>query len=179
MEGIALPLRWHGLIGTVIATSVALLAGCSGDGDQPGSTGMPQSVGPTTSAAPAADVAHACDLINRDEIVFLLGLMVSNGERIPGGTAGQTSCGYRVQNAPIVITIAVIPPPASAGLWTELAANEGRTTIEDLGDAAFIDGSALWVLAGDVVMNVFIGGVEPGQARDATVTLAELAITRL
>ena len=172
-----MPLRWHGRIGTVLAASVVLVAGCSGDGDQAGSTGTPHPVSP--SAAPAADVAHACDLINRDEIVFLLGLMVSNGERIPGRVAGQTSCGYTAQGAPIVITIAVIPPPASAGLWTELASNEGRTTIEDLGDAAFIDGSALWVLAGDVVINVFIGGVEPGQARDAAVTLAELAITRL
>jgi hypothetical protein len=174
-----MPLRWHGRIGAVAAASVALLAGCSGDGGQAAGVGTAQPFSPTTSAAPAADIAHACDLINRDEIVFLLGLMVSNGERIAGGVAGQTSCGYAAQGAPIVITIAVIPPPASAGLWTELAANEGRTTVEDLGDAAFIDGGALWVLAGDVVMNVFIGGVEPAQARDATVTLAELAISRL
>jgi hypothetical protein len=171
-------MRWHGRIGTVIAASAALLTGCSGDGDRAGGDGTPQPSN-SSSAAPAANVAHACDLITRDEIVFLLGLMVSNGERIPGGTAGQTSCGYRAQNAPIVITIAVIPPPASAGLWTELAAKEDRTSIQDLGDAAFIDGGALWVLADDVVMNVFIGGVEPEQVREATVTLAELAITRL
>jgi len=174
-----MPLRRHGRIGTVLAASVALLAGCSDDGDRAGSAGTPVPVSSTASAAPAANVAHACDLITRDEIVFLLGLLVSNGQRVPGRVAGQTGCGYVAQGAPIVITISVIPPPASVNLWAELAANEERTAIDELGDDAFIDGSSLWVLEDDVVVNVFIGGVQPAQARDATATLAELAITRL
>ncbi|MCI0689560.1 MAG: hypothetical protein L0Y54_20350 [Sporichthyaceae bacterium] len=151
-----------------------LTGGCSNDNGNSSSPGF--SPGPTTAAAGP----DPCQLVTQNDVMQTIAVQVTSGGRIRGRLPGQVGCGYTAMNAPIVVTVAVIPPPGSAELWTSLSTdNAGGTPVEGLGDEAFEKSGVIWARKGETVVNVFVGGMNEKDVKTASTELARIAVSRL
>ena len=149
-----------------------LTAGCSNDDNGSSSSGF--------SPTPTAAGLDPCQLVTQNDVMQTIAVQVSAGGRIRGQLPGQVSCGYTALNAPIVVTVAVIPPPGSAELWTSLSTNDaGGTPVDGLGDAAYETSGVIWARKGDTVVNVFIGGMNEEDVKTASTELTRIALSRI
>jgi hypothetical protein len=142
----------------------------------------------TTSSGSTSGVADACALVPDDDAATASGL--SLGEGVSGGDERRRVCTFQADNGQLGITIGV----ESGGRFDDKAevsrqslGDEGEP-IDDLGDRALFFYSdddlpegvgGVLVAVGDLTIDVTMQGLDEATMRDASVALAELAVSNL
>jgi len=148
-----------------MAVGLALLGtGCSSESDNPG----PSAGGtPTGTSDEQNGTPDPCQLLTLAEISAQFGVEYTVSEELPpGGLPGQRTCSYTEgPDSGGMVTVAVWPSdPAEVDSFLDQAVLLSSPTeigqYDGIGDRAFGEPHALWIQAGNVMVNIVIVLVE-------------------
>jgi hypothetical protein len=179
-----------------LAASAALVvaASCGDDDDATSSAsvasgGSPATAGSVTiESVPTVDLADACVVVPSADVASATGFAVDEG--VPAGDERRRVCTFRDETAAIGITVGI----EAGGRFDEKAARSRQSLddegeeIESLGDRAlfffsdedFPEGvGGVLVAVGDFTIDVTLQGLPEDTMRDASIDIAELAVSNL
>lgn len=179
------------LLTILAATTVASLAvGCSGDSPNTGSS--PDDVAASPDPAGAIDAEGSpevltpdpCALLTLDELSGIFGDAWSFMEELPQSTTTDgvvRTCWYAVHSDTIdsvSVGLSPINPALLDSYRAVLVTDESDVVeIDGIGDAAWREGSILWVANGSLLLTIMASYTQV--APETLITLAELALPRM
>jgi hypothetical protein len=165
-----------------IASAVTLLgAACSDASPEADSTAPVESTMDNSAPAdPAADGSpDPCQLLTLEEISAVFGADWAHSEELPAsGLPGQRTCWFAPAAGEVTNLSVVIFPFEAAALPGFKGQLSGVTDFEGLGDAAFGQDYAFWVLKGSYMLNLSSAFNDQGTVGNLR-TLAETAVGRM
>ncbi len=175
------------------APSVLVVAGHDDGADEAlaestASTTADNTVASSAEPGSTLGVADACSLVPDADVATATGL--SLGEGVPGGDERRRVCTFQADNGDVGVTIGV----ESGGRFdnkaevSQQSLGDQGEQIDDVGDRAlffFSDDDlpegvgGVLVAVGDLTIDVTMQGLDEAMMRDASVALAELAVSNL
>jgi hypothetical protein len=182
---------WSGL---AVSAALVVTASCGDDDDATSSAsvasgGSPATAGSaTTESVSTVDVADACVVVPSADVASATGFAVDEG--VAAGDERRRVCTFRDEAAAIGITVGI----EAGGRFDQKAARSQQSLgdegeeIESLGDRALFFFSdedlpegvgGVLVAVGDLTIDVTLQGLPEDAMRDASINLAELAVSNL
>jgi hypothetical protein len=186
----------HGSAGAVVATgSPGAVAATASAGDGSCRLGP----GPVSCASPeqltAAAGSDSCKVVTKADVVKAFGRPFRDAEPTLDSRTGQLSrltgtndgCTYwstaERSGGVDEVSVAVARGPSAASLYAQVADYYGqkgtRHDVAGIGDHAFITGLVLYVLKGQAIVELGVGGIDFDQAEPPLRTVAKVALGRL
>lgn len=173
----------------VLILLTAVLAACSSPGggtneadggDPTGDAGAPEATagGGDAGGEDGAAIGDACALVTPEEVEAAVGVEVAET------VESEASCSYLDSNNSLLLAFVAITQNAAATFESQRAF-EGSEEITGIGDGAlWFPGGGMYLLKGDTLLNMTIGGVgslegDPAAQRAALEELARAAAARL
>jgi hypothetical protein len=163
--------KYRAISAVAVAAAMALFAaGCTGDPAPSVPTG-PDST--NTAASNVSATPDPCQLVTEAEVSAAVGVEVKiEAPADPTGLPGQRTCFYHKPESVSMVSVAVWP--ADSTMFTSMKTAAGDVTdIPGVGDGAYGEPRAIWVLRGKWMINIAILGFG-----DVTTTEPIQAISR-
>lgn len=159
---------------TALLTAL-MLAGCGGSDDS-GDSSPPATDGSPAGSSGANGLPDVCALLTNDEVTGFTGKQVDQVDPDDGSDASVRFCQWQGAD----LRLAVFVSKATAEQFETESGYPGATAVDGVGDAAYTNSGHLYVLDGDLQVDVYNSGAVDGEenAAQAEAVAADL-VTKL